>query len=157
MAARVREVQDRLQRRIAIENASYYLPLSTDLDEATFLCAVLEEADCSLLLDVNNIYVNSVNHAYDARAFIDRLPADRIAYAHIAGHAFEDPDLIVDTHGAAVSDPVWALLEYAYQRLGVFPTLLERDINIPPLAEVMPEVERIRGLQSDAAAAGRAA
>lgn len=156
VAARVREVQDRLQRRIAIENASYYLPLSTDLDEAQFLCAVLDEADCSLLLDVNNIYVNSINHDYDARAFIDRLPAARIAYAHIAGHAFEDPDLIVDTHGAAVSDPVWALLEYAYRRFGVFPTLLERDINIPPLTEVLPEVERIRAMQSDTAA-GRAA
>ncbi len=147
VAARIREVQDALGRRIAIENASYYLSLSDELDELTFIRAVLEEADCELLLDVNNVYVNSVNHGYDAAAFLSGLPSERIAYAHIAGHSHDAPDLIVDTHGAAVEDPVWALLDLAYRRFGVFPTLLERDINVPPLAEVMTEVDHIRHLQ----------
>jgi uncharacterized protein (UPF0276 family) len=147
VAARIREVQDRLERRIAVENASYYLTLSCDIDELTFIRSVLDEADCSLLIDINNIYVNSVNHGYDATHFIDGLPGDRIAYAHIAGHALEAADLIVDTHGADVIEPVWSLLEFAYQRFGVFPTLLERDLNIPPLVELLREVERIRQLQ----------
>ncbi len=148
VAARIRQVQDILERRIAIENASYYLSLSREVDELTFINAVLEEADCQLLLDLNNIYVNSVNHAYDAEAFLAGLPGARIAYAHIAGHAVEAPDLLVDTHGAPVIEPVWSLLESAYRRFGVFPTLLERDENIPPLAESLLEVERIRALQA---------
>lgn len=152
VARRIRQVQDVLERRIAVENASYYLSLSTELDELTFINAVLTEADCDLLIDINNIYVNSVNHGYDARAFIAGLPAERIAYAHIAGHANEAADLIVDTHGAAVIDPVWRLLEFAYQRCGVVPTLLERDENIPPLAELLDEVRHIRALQARAGA-----
>lgn len=147
VSARIRQAQDILERTIAIENASYYLTLSRDIDELTFINAVLEEADCRLLLDVNNIYVNSVNHGYDAHAFLAGLPGARIAYAHIAGHASEAPDLLVDTHGTAVADPVWSLLEAAYRRFGVFPTLLERDENIPPLAECLAEVARIRLLQ----------
>lgn len=157
VAARIREVQDILERHIAIENASYYLTLSRELDELTFINAVLAEADCRLLLDINNIYVNSVNHGYDAEAFLAGLPGERIAYAHIAGHAYEAPDLIVDTHGAAVIDPVWSLLEAAYRRFGVFPTLLERDENIPPLAECLDEVARIRALQARHAGADVAA
>ncbi|MGR8921973.1 MAG: HvfB family MNIO-type RiPP peptide maturase [Gammaproteobacteria bacterium] len=151
VAGRIREVQDMLGRRIAIENASYYLTLSTEMREIDFINGVLTEADCDLLLDVNNVYVNSVNQRYDAREFLAALPGERIAYAHIAGHSFEAEDLIVDTHGAPVSDPVWDLLAHAYECFGVFPTLLERDINIPPLAEVLPEVERIRELQAAAA------
>ncbi|MGE4616984.1 MAG: DUF692 domain-containing protein [Gammaproteobacteria bacterium] len=148
LAARIRQVQDVLERTIAVENASYYLTLSTELDEITFIKAVLEEADCQLLFDVNNVYVNSVNHRYDAKSFISKIPAQRIAYAHIAGHTNEDEDLIVDTHGEPIIDPVWSLLDFAYQEFGVFPTLLERDENIPPLGEVMPEVARIKALQS---------
>lgn len=155
VAARIRQVQDVLERRIAVENASYYHPLSTELDELTFVNAVLGEADCDLLLDVNNVYVNSVNHGYDARAFLAGLPGARIAYAHIAGHAVEAEDLIVDTHGADVVEDVWSLLAFAYDRFGVFPTLLERDENIPALAEVLGEVRRIRAVQ--ARAAGEAA
>lgn len=147
VAGRIRRVQDCLERRIAVENASYYLTLSRELDELSFINAVLDEADCDLLLDVNNIHVNSVNHGYDAEAFVAALPSRRIAYAHIAGHAHDAPDLIVDTHGAPVVEPVWALLDFAYRRHGVFPTLLERDENIPPLAEVLDEVRRIRALQ----------
>lgn len=148
VAARIRQVQDILERRISIENASYYLQLSDELGELEFIRAVTAEADCNLLLDINNIYVNSVNHGYDAVAYLRGLPADRIAYAHIAGHANEDDDLIVDTHGADVIDPVWALLETAYAHFGVVPTLLERDLNIPPLAELLPEVHRIAELQA---------
>ncbi len=147
VAARIRQVQDFLGRRIAVENPSYYLTLSNELDESVFINGVLAEADCELLIDINNIYVNSVNHRYDPRAFLASLPGERIAYAHIAGHAHDAPDLIVDTHGAAVIDPVWDLLDVAYQRFGVFPTLLERDENIPPLATVLEEVERIGAMQ----------
>lgn len=148
VAARIRQVQDLLERRIAIENASYYLTLSDDLDEIVFINAVLDEADCDLLLDINNIYVNSVNHEYDAEVFLASIPHDRIAYAHMAGHANEADDLIIDTHGAAIVDPVWSLLEFAYRRFGVFPTLLERDENIPSLPELMTEVQMISDLQT---------
>ena len=143
VATRIREVQDRLERRIAVENPSYYVKLSDELDESTFINAVLAEADCELLIDINNIYVNSVNHGYDARVFLTSLPADRIAYAHIAGHYQDHDGLIIDTHGTPIVDPVWALLDFAYQHFGVFPTLLERDENIPPLADLLPEVGRI--------------
>lgn len=153
VVARVRQVQDILERRIALENASYYCAPGAEMTELAFVNAVLEEADCDLLLDVNNIYVNSVNHGYDAYEFLDGLPHERIAYAHIAGHYNEAEDLIVDTHGADVIDPVWGILETAYERIGVFPTLLERDFNIPPLTSVLGEVARIGELQSVASPA----
>ena len=149
VAQRIKEVQDFLGQQIAVENASYYLKLSHDVDEATFINAVLDEADCRLLLDINNIYVNSVNHSYDAADFLRSLPAARIAYAHIAGHSNEADDLIVDTHGADVIERVWNLLDVAYTEFGVFPTLLERDLNIPELPEVLIEIEKIRQLQAD--------
>src|SRR6478735_7711487 len=133
VAARIRQTQDILGQRIAVENVSYYAAPGQDLSEIDFVNAVLDEADCDLLLDVNNIYVNSINHRYDADAFLDALPGDRIAYIHVAGHYDEAPDLKVDTHGAPVIDPVWRLLERAYTRFGVLPTLLERDFNFPPL------------------------
>lgn len=147
VAHRVRRVQDILGRRIALENVSYYAAPGAELSEIEFVSAVLEEADCDLLLDVNNIYVNSVNHRYDAVEFLRSLPGRRIAYGHIAGHANEAADLIVDTHGADVIASVWALLDTAYETFGVFPTLLERDFNIPPVDELLREVEAIRTLQ----------
>lgn len=152
VAARIREVQERLERRIAIENSSYYLSLSNELDEASFIKAVLAEADCDLLIDINNIYVNSVNHGYDPHAFLASLPAERIAYAHIAGHSQDSDGLVIDTHGTPVIESVWGLLEWAYQRFGVFPTLLERDENIPPVGEVLAEVRRIVAMQQHCAA-----
>lgn len=148
VAERIRRVQDILERRIALENVSYYAAPGQEMAEIDFLNAVLHEADCDLLLDVNNIYVNSVNHRYDAEAFLKQLPATRIRYLHIAGHYREADDLIVDTHGADVVDPVWQLLEKTYQHFGVIPTLLERDFNLPPLAELLQEVEIIHTLQS---------
>jgi uncharacterized protein (UPF0276 family) len=145
---RIKRAQDILGQRIAMENASYYVDVSQELSEVEFINAVLEEADCELLLDVNNIYVNSVNHRYDAEAFLKALPGERIAYAHIAGHYNEADDLIVDTHGADVIDPVWQLLDVAYAEFGVFPTLVERDFNIPPLAELLNEVNQVKALQA---------
>jgi len=118
------------------------------MEEIEFLNAVLDEADCGLLLDVNNIYVNSVNHRYDPIEFLKKLPAERIRYAHIAGHYNEDDDLIIDTHGADVIDPVWDILHKAYEHFGVFPTLLERDFNIPPMQELLTEVEQIVATQN---------
>jgi uncharacterized protein len=147
VAARIRQVQDVLGRRIAVENVSYYAAPYQALSEADFIRAVLAEADTDLLLDVNNVYVNSVNHGYDAEDFIASLPGGRIASYHIAGHFDEDIDLKIDTHGAAVKADVWRLLESAYRRFGVRPTLLERDFNFPPIAELLEETNRIRRMQ----------
>lgn len=153
VADRISQVQDFLERRIAIENVSYYATLPGELSELDFLNAVLVEADCDLLLDVNNVYVNSINHGYDPEAFLAGLPGARIAYGHVAGHFVEAEDLLVDTHGAAVVDPVWRLLDQAYRRFGVFPTLLERDFNIPPLGGLMAEVAQVARMQAVAAQA----
>ena len=149
VAARVRRTQDILGRRIAVENASFYTPLASEISEPEFLLGVVREADCDLLLDVNNVYVNSVNHRYDARQFIDQIPAERVAYLHVAGHHNEAPDLIVDTHGADIVDQVWQLLAYTYQRLGRRATLLERDFNIPPLPELLAELGKVRQVQDE--------
>ncbi|SCZ57187.1 HvfB family MNIO-type RiPP peptide maturase [Thiohalomonas denitrificans] len=149
LAGRIRRTQAILERRIAVENVSYYADQSGDMDEAAFVTAVLEEADCDLLLDVNNAYVNSVNHGYDPVRFIHSLPAERIAYMHVAGHYRESERLIIDTHGAAVVDPVWSLLETAYRHAGVRPTLLERDFNLPSLSELLDELGTIRRLQNE--------
>jgi len=147
VALRIRRVQELLEQRIAIENVSYYAAPGQEMAEIDFFNAVVQEADCDILLDINNIYVNSVNHGYDAEAFLKAVPADRIAYAHIAGHYVEAEDFLVDTHGSEVIDPVWKLLGKAYELYGVFPTLLERDFNLPPLAELLREVETIKTIQ----------
>ncbi len=147
VASRIRQVQDILGMRIAMENASYYAAPGKEMEEIDFINAILDEADCDLLLDVNNIYVNGINHSYDPQEFLLSLPGERIAYAHIAGHFEEAEDLRVDTHGADVVDPVWDLLSLSYQRFGVFPTLLERDFNIPPLDQLSKELDRINQIQ----------
>jgi len=148
VAARIRRTQDILERRIAVENASYYVtPPAAEMSEAGFVRRVLDEADCDLHLDVNNVYVNSVNFGFDPWRFIATLPAERVVYIHVAGHYREADDLIIDTHGADVIDPVWELLERTYARIGIRPTLLERDFNVPPLGELLDEVHRIRSLQ----------
>jgi len=148
VSARIRRVQDILERPIAMENVSYYAAPGKEMEEIEFVNAVLAEADCNMLLDVNNIYVNSINHRYDAEAFLKALPGERIDYIHVAGHYNEAEDLIVDTHGADVIDPVWQVLETTYKNFGVIPTLLERDFNIPPMAELLGEVETIAELQA---------
>ncbi|MGD9583188.1 MAG: DUF692 domain-containing protein [Lysobacterales bacterium] len=147
VAERIGRVQDLLGRRIAMENISYYASVGAEMSELDFINRVLERADCDLLLDVNNIYVNSVNHRYDPLAFLRGLPGERVAYCHIAGHFNEAADLIVDSHGAEVIADVWSLLKAAYVEFGVMPTLLERDFNFPPLAELLAEVETIRSMQ----------
>jgi uncharacterized protein len=156
VANRIKQTQDILGQRIAVENTSFYVaaPIST-MSEIDFLNAVLVEADCDLHLDINNIYVNSVNFGHgqhrdpikDASEFLRQIPRERIVYSHIAGHLQVEPDLLVDTHGADIIDPVWALLEEAYQLFGTFPTLLERDTNIPPLAEILHEIDKIAAIQ----------
>ena len=153
VASRIRQVQDRLGSRIAMENASYYASLGGELSEAEFIRAVLQEADCDLLLDVNNIVVNSINHGYDARDFLLSMPADRVVAMHVAGHYVEAEDLRVDTHGADVIDPVWDLLAVAYRHVGVKPTLLERDFNIPPLPDLLAELGQVKQIQHEALAA----
>jgi uncharacterized protein (UPF0276 family) len=149
VAARVRQVQDMLGAPIALENASYYAQPHAEMTEAQFITAVLAESNCDLLLDVNNIYVNAINHRYDPLDFMDALPLARVRYIHVAGHFDEADDLKVDTHGSDVIDPVWTLLSEAYRRLGAVPTVLERDFNLPPLPALLQEVASIRGLQQD--------
>ena len=144
---RIKQVQDILERPVAMENVSYYGAPGQELSELEFTTEILEQADCKLLLDVNNIYVNSINHGYDANTFLAGLPTKRIAYGHVAGHYNEANDLIVDTHGADVIDPVWELLDKAYKIHGVFPTLLERDFNIPEINVLTKELDIIIQLQ----------
>lgn len=148
VAGRIRRAQDILEQRMAVENVSYYAPTDNTLTEIEFTRAVLEEADCDLLLDVNNIFVNSINHRYDAHEFMHAMPAERVRYFHVAGHYVEAEDLRVDTHGDAVADPVWSLLSDAYAHFGPVPTLLERDFNLPPMAELLDEVRHIKSLQA---------
>ena len=119
------------------------------MSELDFIRAVIERADCDLLLDVNNIWVNSINHRYDPVAFLDGLPLERVRYVHVAGHFVEAEDLRVDTHASDVIDPVWDLLDHAYRRIGrAVPTLLERDFDIPPLPVLLGELGRIRQIQA---------
>lgn len=146
---RVARVQEHLGRRIAVEPAAYYAtPAPPELSEPAFLAAIIAEADCDVLLDVNNLEVNRINHGTDPHAMMAAVPADRVAYIHIAGHRRERADLAIDSHGAPVAPAVWRLLEAAYERFGPRPTLLERDYDLPPLAELMAEVEAVRGVQA---------
>jgi uncharacterized protein (UPF0276 family) len=147
VAARIQQAQDILGQRIAIENSSYYCAPQQEMTESEFINAVIKKADCALLLDVNNIYVNSINHNYDPYEFLSSLPGERTAYIHIAGHYKEAEDLRVDTHGAPVIASVWDLLDKTYELFGVKPTLLERDFNIPPLPELMAELDEIKTRQ----------
>ncbi len=151
VARRIRRAQDIFERRMAIENVSYYAPTDTSMSEIQFINAVLDEADCDLLLDINNIVVNSINHQYDASEFMLAMPKDRISYFHRAGHYIEAEDLRIDTHGDAVDDQAWGLLADAYAHFGPVPTLLERDFNFPPMDDLLSEVRRIRTMQEEAA------
>ncbi|WP_430462570.1 HvfB family MNIO-type RiPP peptide maturase [Thalassolituus sp. LLYu03] len=154
VAERIGQVQDILGERLIIENVSTYAEPGKEMAEADFVRAVIDAADCDLLLDVNNVYVNAINHGDNARDFICAMPSERIRYLHIAGHFDESEQLLIDTHGAAVKDDVWSLLEFAYQQHGVRPTLLERDFNFPPLHELLAEIDSIRRFQSQYAAGG---
>jgi uncharacterized protein (UPF0276 family) len=144
VAQRIREVQDFLERKIAIENVSYYTPIAAEMEEHTFVSSILEEADCNLLLDVNNVYVNSFNHKYDAKSYIERLPLNRVAYIHMAGHEKVSEDLIIDTHGHAIIDPVYELFDWAVERINPVPILLERDFNFPEMEELQEELSALQ-------------
>ena len=147
VANRIRQVQEFLERRIAIEHVSYYAAPGKELSEVEFINGVIQEADCDLILDVNNAYVNGINFRYDPVEFIDSMPMERVAYIHIAGHFDEAEDLRVDTHASEVIEPVWELLKHTYSAYGPIPTLLERDFNFPPVDQLLDEVRRIRKLQ----------
>jgi len=142
----IQQVQDVLGRRLVVENVSSYLQYkASTMEEAQFLSAMAQEADCLLLLDVNNVYVSSVNHGFDARAFIDALPAHRIQQLHLAGH-HDHGTHIVDTHDHPVADPVWQLYEHTSRRLGPVATMIERDDHIPPLPELIAELDIARSI-----------
>jgi uncharacterized protein len=145
--ARIREVEAALDLPLVLENPTYYATMpGSELDEATFLTTLLAEGGCGMLLDINNVYVNSVNHGYDPYAFLDRMPMDRVRYLHVAGHAHEPAlDTLVDNHGAPTKPDVWTLYEYTLRRAGrLIPTVLERDNNIPPFAELLDELDVAR-------------
>jgi uncharacterized protein (UPF0276 family) len=154
-ALRIRELRDRLELPVALENVSYYAPLGRDgeWDELQFVNEVLERADAKLLLDVNNVFVNSRNHGFDPRAFIDGLPSERVVQIHIAGHFVRPDQLIIDTHGEPVRDEVYELLDYTLRRVGPVPVLLERDQNFPPFDELVAEVRRVDAIYQTATAA----
>ncbi|MCJ8304813.1 DUF692 domain-containing protein [Shewanella sp.] len=144
---RVKQVEDIIERPLILENVSFYTAPGAEMSELEFVTAVLGEADCKMLLDVNNIYVNSINHQYDADEFLRAMPTERVAYLHIAGHFEEAKDIIVDTHGADIVSPVWQLLQTCYQVHGVHPTLLERDFNIPETQVLLKEIDKIHRYQ----------
>lgn len=150
VAGRIRRVQDFLGRRIAIENVSSYVDYSfSAVPEWEFLAAVAERADCDILLDVNNVYVSAFNHEFDPQAYLAGVPAKRVRQFHLAGHR-NNGSHIVDTHDAAVIDPVWSLYADAVRRFGPVPAMIERDANIPPLAELVAEVARMRRVAGEA-------
>lgn len=144
VVARIEHAQERLGRRLVLENVSSYLTYRhSAMTEWEFLAQVLERADCRLLLDLNNVYVSSVNHGFDPKDYVDHLPAHRIQQFHLAGHQ-RNGAFLIDTHDAPVCEPVWALYSYALARFGPTTTMIERDGNIPPLEELLAELERAR-------------
>lgn len=143
---RIKKVQDFLGRKIAIENVSYYTPVAAEMDEATFINEIVYAADCDLLLDVNNVYVNGFNNSYDAKQFIADMPLEKVAYIHMAGHEKVSEDLIIDTHGQSIIDPVYDLFEWTLKRMKPVPVLLERDFNIPEMAALQFEMDQLKSI-----------
>lgn len=147
ISQRIKEVQEFLERKIAIEIVSYYTPVAAEMSEVEFISSIVKEADCNLLLDVNNIYVNAFNHNYDAKQFIENLPLDKVEYIHMAGHEQVAPDLIIDTHSEPIIDPVYDLFDFTVRKLpNQVPVLLERDFNIPELHELQTELDRLENI-----------
>jgi hypothetical protein len=144
VADRISQVQDYLGRRIAIENVSYYTPVAAEMSENEFINRIVEKADCKLLLDVNNVYVNSFNHNYNAKEFIDAMLLEKVEYIHMAGHEKVEEDLIIDTHGKAIIDPVYDLFEYTIGKMNPVPVLLERDYNFEDMESISNELEHLR-------------
>lgn len=152
VADRVQQVQEALGRRILLENVSSYVSHAADaMSEWQFVAELAQRADCELLLDVNNVYVSSVNHGFDPRAYIDALPPERVRQIHLAGHE-DHGDHLIDTHDHPVCDAVWALYAHATRRLGAVPTMIERDDRMPPLGELLAELAQARAVQRRALA-----
>lgn len=143
---KIKQVQDYLERPFVMENVSYYTPVAAEMTEAEFISAIVAESGCRLLLDINNVYVNGFNHSYDTKEFISRLPLNKVAYIHMAGHEQVQEDLIIDTHGEAICDPVFDLLDWTLQKIDPVPVLLERDFNIPEMRELRGEMDRLRAI-----------
>ncbi|MBI5256696.1 MAG: DUF692 domain-containing protein [Burkholderiales bacterium] len=149
---RIARVQDTLGRRLVVENLSSYVRYAADeMREHEFVAALLRRTDCLLLLDVNNVYVSSVNHGFDAQAYIDAMPADRVVQIHLAGHSEQD-GFLIDTHDAPVCDAVWALYRHTLRRIGFRPTMIERDDHIPALDELLAELDIARRIAREVAA-----
>lgn len=147
ISERIKSVQEFLERKIAVEIVSYYTPVAAEMSEVEFISSIVKEADCNLLLDVNNIYVNAFNHKYDAKNFIENLPLEKVEYIHMAGHEQVAPDLIIDTHGEPIIDPVYELFDFTVRKLpNTVPILLERDFNIPELKELQYELNRLENI-----------
>lgn len=143
---KIKQLQDYLERPFVMENVSYYTPVAAQMDEASFINMIVEESGCKLLLDVNNVYVNGFNHKYDPKEFIGKLPLDKVAYIHMAGHEQVEPDLIIDTHGEAIIDPVYDLFDWTIEKINPVPVLLERDFNIPEMEELNGELSKLRSI-----------
>lgn len=145
---RIKEVQDFLGRPLVIENVSYYTAVAAEMTEHEFISSIVKESGCNLLLDINNVYVNSFNHKYDAKEFISNLPLDKVAYIHMAGHQQVEEDLIIDTHGQAIIEKVFDLYEWTLPQLKEVPILLERDFNFPEMSEIQMELNRLDTIAS---------
>jgi len=142
---RIGQVQDFLEMQLTLENVSYYTPVAAEMREADFIREIVEESGCGMLLDVNNVYVNAHNHDYDAKEFINQMPLDKVNYFHMAGHLQIAPDLIIDTHGEAIIDPVYELFDYTTSKMEKdVPVLLERDFNFPEMEELALEMKKLR-------------
>lgn len=145
IAGKTKQVQDYLGQPLVLEIVSYYSPVAAEMTESEFINKVIDRSGAQLLLDVNNVYVNSFNHKYDPKEFIDNLPLDKVAYIHMAGHTKVEPDLIIDTHGEPIIDPVYDLFEYTLKKLDhKVPVLLERDFNIPEFNEMKQEMDNLK-------------
>ena len=152
VASRVGQVQDALGRRLVLENVSSYVRFAADeMDEHEFISALARRTDCLLLLDVNNVYVNSVNHGFDAQAYISALPAERVVQIHLAGHSAGPDGLLIDTHDAPVCPAVWDLYAHTLRTVGWRPTMIERDDHIPALADLVVELQLARGIAAQVA------
>ena len=147
----IEQVQDILQRPLIIENSSYYTILESQMTESEFINELVKRSGCQLLLDVNNVYVNAFNHGYNTKEFITSLPLNSVAYIHMAGHYKVNDQLIIDTHGADIIDPVYQLFDFTTREMKrEIPVLLERDFNIPELSSLQNEMDMLRNIQSNA-------
>lgn len=143
IAERIKVVQDYLEMPLAIENVSYYTAVAAEMKEHEFISEIVNKSNCNLLLDVNNVYVNAFNHGYNTKDFINNLPLEKVSYIHMAGHEKVADDLIIDTHGEAIIDPVYELLKWVYPKLNNSPVLLERDFNFPEINELKRELTQL--------------